>query len=132
VDQRTYERQRDLLREKLAVGELRLEDAADEGLDVEGILEFANKVLTDAARLWEQASPTNKQRLQQVFFPEGVEHAATAGIRTAVTCLAFTGVRPRASGEFGLASLTVPTWNQLQDWLRSMDELRLALAEHAA
>lgn len=31
-----------------------------------------------------------------------------------------------------LASLTVPTWNQLREWLREMDGLRAVLAGVAA
>ena len=43
-----------------------------EELDVEGILAFAERVLPRAADLWVQASLDQRQRLQQLFFPEGV------------------------------------------------------------
>jgi hypothetical protein len=36
----------------------------------------AQDVLTNAAKLWEQGTPSNRQRLQQAFFPEGVELTA--------------------------------------------------------
>ena len=40
-----------------------------EEMDVEGILGFAERVLR-ASHLWVQASLDDKQRLQQLFFPE--------------------------------------------------------------
>jgi hypothetical protein len=46
-------------------------EAVDE-LDVEGILAFAERILLRASDLWVQASLDDKQRLQQLFFPEGV------------------------------------------------------------
>ena len=39
-------------------------------LDVEGILAFAERVLPCAADLWVQASLEQRQRFQQLFFPE--------------------------------------------------------------
>jgi len=45
-------------------------EAVDE-LDVEGILAFAERILPRASDLWVQAS-LYKQRLQQLFFPEGI------------------------------------------------------------
>jgi hypothetical protein len=40
-------------------------------LDVEGILAFAERFLPRAADLWVQASLEQRQRFQQLFFPEG-------------------------------------------------------------
>jgi hypothetical protein len=46
-------------------------DAVDE-LDAEGILAFPERVLPRASDLWVQASIGQKQRLQPLFFPDGV------------------------------------------------------------
>jgi hypothetical protein len=43
-----------------------------EEMDVEGILAFAERVLPSASNLWVQSSLNQKQRLQQLFFPDGV------------------------------------------------------------
>ena len=43
-----------------------------EGLDVEGILAFAEPVLPRAADLWVQPSLEQRQRFQQPFFPDGI------------------------------------------------------------
>jgi hypothetical protein len=45
-------------------------EAVDE-LDVQGILAFAERILPRASDLWVQASLDYKQRLQQLFLPEG-------------------------------------------------------------
>jgi hypothetical protein len=39
---------------------------------VEGILAFAERVLPRAADLWVQASLDQRQRFQQLFFPDGI------------------------------------------------------------
>ena len=41
---------------------------------VEGVLAFAEHVLLNAARLWMEFSLDQKQRLQQVLFPQGVSY----------------------------------------------------------
>ncbi len=57
-------------------------------LDVEGILGFAEHVLTDAARLWTEVPLEQKQLLQGALFPEGLRFDGER-FGTAVTCLAF-------------------------------------------
>ena len=89
IDQATYDRQRDKLREEMALAELDVRDARLDELDVEGILGFADHLLTNAARIWTEASLDQRQRLQQVFFPEGLRFDGEA-FGTAVTCLAFS------------------------------------------
>ena len=60
-----------------------------EKFDVEGILAFAERVLPKAADLWVQASLNQKQRLQQLFFPDGIAFDGNRFVRTAVTTPAF-------------------------------------------
>ena len=88
IDQATYDHQRDTLREERTLAEVELHEAKIEEFDVEGIVAFAEHLLTNAARLWLEASLDQKQRLQQMFFPEGLQFDGEA-FGTAVTCLAF-------------------------------------------
>jgi hypothetical protein len=39
---------------------------------LEGAVEFAQYVLLNAARIWSESSPEQKQRLQKLIFPSGV------------------------------------------------------------
>ena len=89
VDQATYDRQRDKLREKLTLTQMERHASELEGLDVEGILSFAERVLPNASDLWVQASLNQKQRLQQLFFPDGLRLAGKRLVRTRVTFPAF-------------------------------------------
>jgi hypothetical protein len=107
VDQATYERQRDKLREDVALAKLELHEAELEEMDVEGVLAFAEHLLTNAARLWMEASLDQKQRLQTVFFPEGLRFDGE-GFGTAVTCLAFKQLGPGETVKDGMASPTGP------------------------
>ncbi len=72
-------------------------DAKLESYDVETVLNFAEHVLLNAARLWLEFSSDQKQRLQKVLFPEGVQFVGGT-IQTAVTCLVFN-LLPEMQGE---------------------------------
>ena len=72
IDVTTYGRQRDKLREELTLAKIDHHAEAVEELDVEGILAFAERILPRASDLWVQASLDYKQRLQQLFFLEGI------------------------------------------------------------
>jgi hypothetical protein len=63
-------------------------------LDVEGILAFAERILPRASDLWVQASLDYKQRLQQLFFPEGITFDGNRFNRTAVTAPLFRYLEP--------------------------------------
>jgi hypothetical protein len=48
-------------------------------MDVEGILAFAERVLPSASNLWVQSSLNQKQRLQQLFLPDGMRFRREEG-----------------------------------------------------
>jgi hypothetical protein len=59
-------------------------------LDVEGILAFAERVLPRAADLWVQASLDQRQRFQQLFFPDGIAFDGNRLIGTGATAPVFS------------------------------------------
>jgi hypothetical protein len=82
---------------------MELSAATENQLDVEGLLAFAEHLLTNAARLWMELGLDQKQQLQQVLFPEGLQFdGETFG--TAVTCLAFKQLDESGSARSDLAS----------------------------
>jgi hypothetical protein len=89
IDVTTYGRQRDKLREELTLAKIDHHAEAVDELDVEGILAFAERILPRASDLWVQASLDYKQRLQQLFFPEGIAFDGNRFNRTAVTAPLF-------------------------------------------
>ena len=86
---RELESERDRLREELTLAKIDHHAEAVDELDVEGILAFAERVLPRASDLWVQASLNQKQRLQQLFFGDGVAFDGKQFVRTAVTASAF-------------------------------------------
>ena len=77
-----------------------------EKFDVEGILAFAERVLPRASDLWVQASLNQKQRLQQLFFGDGVAFDGKQFVRTAVTANAFKYLTAVGSSQNEVASPT--------------------------
>ena len=70
---------------------MELRDAQAEEIEIETVLNFAEMVSTNASNLWKTAPAEQKQRLQQVLFPEGVTYSE-GKYGTAVTCLLFSGM----------------------------------------
>src|SRR6266481_6615860 len=89
IDIDTYDRHRDKLREELTIAQMDRDATELEELDVEGILAFAERVLPSASNLWVQSSFAQKQRLQQVFFPDGIRFDGKRLVGTGVTLPAF-------------------------------------------
>ncbi len=106
IDLATYERQRDKLREELTLVEMDRHGSKLEEFDVEGVLNFAERVLPRAADLWIQASLDQRQRLQRLFFPEGVAFSGKQFDRTAVTSSLFEYLRPFDGPQENLVDLT--------------------------
>ena len=105
IDRPTYERQRDLLRETVALAAIELQDATLDEIDVEGVLGFAEHVLANAACLWSDANLELKQRLQRVLVPDGLRWR-DGRLGTAATCLAFMQLRPFETRQEDMASPT--------------------------
>ena len=70
-----------------------------EELDVEGILAFAERVLPSASNLWVQSSLNQKQRLQQMFFPEGIRFDGKRLVGTGLTLQVFNYLAPAEDSE---------------------------------
>jgi hypothetical protein len=105
IDAITYERQRDTMREQIALATIELEDARLDQIDVEGLLGFAEYILKNAARLWMEATAEQRPRLQRALFPEGLR-LRDGRIGTAVTCMAFTQLEAIEGHDSGVASPT--------------------------
>ena len=124
IDVTTYGRQRDKLREELTFAKIdHHTDAVDE-LDVEGILAFAERILPRASDLWVQASLDYKQRLQLLFFPEGIAFDGNRFNRTAATAALFNYLAPSEGADEKMVSQTFASWNRIGEWLRRLETFR--------
>ena len=104
IDIDTYDRHKDKLRQELTLLDIDRHSDLLEKFDVEGILAFAERVLPRAADLWVQASLEQRQRLQQLFFPDGVVFDGNQFVRTGVSTHAFKYLAPDSAAENNLAS----------------------------
>ena len=100
-----------------------LEGAFVDELDVEGILAFAEHILPRASDLWVQSSLDHKQRLQQLFFPEGIAFDGNRFNRTAATPALFNYLAPSESADERVVSRIFASWNQMAGWLRQVVRL---------
>ena len=94
IDIDTYDRHRDKLREELTLAQMDRHSCELEEMDVVGILAFAERVLPSASNLWVQSSFAQKQRLQQVFFPDGVRFDGKRLVGTGTTLPVFNYLNP--------------------------------------
>ena len=67
---------------------------------------FAERVLPRAADLWVQASLEQRQRFQQLFFPDGISFDGKGFVGTAVTAPAFNYLRAIEDGNERLVDQT--------------------------
>lgn len=104
VDRETYRTMRTRLIADLTAAEIELRNATADAIDIDVILDFAEDVLLNASNLWKAAEIQQKQRLQQVLFPEGVEYGK-GGYRTALTCLLFNGMEAEKEDKSSLVAL---------------------------
>jgi site-specific DNA recombinase len=105
IDKATYQEQASRLDEEITSAQLDLNETDREELNVEAALEFAEEVLSNPGKLWKELPTPQKQRLQKVLFPKGVQYSA-AGFGTDVTCSIFSLLRPKYDDESSMATLT--------------------------
>ena len=126
IDRATNKKQLDLLNEDIALAELEIHETKIDGMDLEATLNFATNALSNGAEFWIQCSPDQKQRFQRVLFPNPLVFHGES-YRTAETC-SFQLPRGLSEGNSSLASQSIPSWNQIIDWLKEMEMLRQVAA----
>jgi hypothetical protein len=83
-------------------------------------------VLPRASDLWIQSSLEQRQRLQRLFFPEGVAFSGKAFDRTAVTSSLFEYLRPHDGSKENVVAQICPRWNPLTSWMRHIEDFQRA------
>src|SRR5215510_6392059 len=107
IDLETYDRHAEKLREELTLARIDRHSGQLEELDVEGILAFAERDLPRAADLWVQASLDQRERFQQLFFPDGIAFDGNRFVGTGATAPAFSYLRDIRTENEGLGLPTV-------------------------
>ena len=97
-----------------------------EELDVEGILAFAERILPSASNLWVQSSFAQKQRLQQVFFPDGIRFNGKQLVGTGATLPVFNYLNPISDDKKDLVAQIFSSWNRLMSWMPKIERFQAA------
>ena len=97
IDIETYDRHAEKLREELTLARIDRHSGQLEELDVE---------VPRAADLWVQASLDQRQRFQQLFFPNGIAFDGNRFVGTGATAPAFSYLREIRTENEGLVDQT--------------------------
>ena len=68
-----------------------------------------------------QASLAQRQRFQQLFFPEGIAFDGKGFVGTRVTTPAFSYLREIETGNERMVAQIFPRWNPLTSWMRQIE-----------
>ena len=127
VDEETYHRRAAAIRTELTLRRMDARQMEGERLDVEAVLEFAARLLSNPARMWRAASLPQRQRLQGLIFPEGVIWDGES-FQTPVTCPVVSHLQAGPAHRTEVAPLLRGDSNGLMGFLREVNGLRLAAA----
>jgi hypothetical protein len=91
IDKETYQSHMARVEEELTLAKIDRHDAEIDEFDIEGTLAFAEHLVTHSSRLWIEAALDQRQRLQKLFFPEGLSFDGEE-FRTPLTCPFFNNI----------------------------------------
>ena len=83
---------------------MKISDAQQDEIEIEDLLDFAENLLTNAAAAWNQSGLEQRQRLQQVLFPQGVTYS-DGSYRTVATSPMFNLLEENIEPEEQLVAL---------------------------
>lgn len=126
IDEATYRRQRDTLREQLVVARVSLSEAQLEEGELDGMLVFAEHALMQGSALWTMASTLEERlRVQWTMFPTGLRWKAADFIEPR-NCLHYYELSGTIPSEKGMVNHLVPTWNRMLEFLQHVGRLKAA------
>lgn len=109
LDANAYRDLREEIDRDLAEVRVNLGEATTREVDVEGILEFAEELLLDPAKMWRQLSPEKRRVFQTSIFPEGITYDGE--VRTHLTASFIADLQAFSGQESRMASRPLPQSN---------------------
>jgi len=126
LDKETFQKQSKRLEVEIAAARCEVEDARLKDLNVEEALEFAKQVVSDPAKIWQEASLDQRQRLQKVLTGGEIMLCENGAVGTVVTTPIHSVLSMVETNKSQLERLIVASWNQIILWLRQIDQVRRA------
>ena len=72
------------------------------------------------------ASSTERQRFQELFFPDGIAFDGNRSVRTDAATAASSYLQGIETGNEDLVGQNSASWNQIAGWLQQLDLIRTA------
>ena len=101
ISEEDYRQMKEEREQEILTLEMKVNEAKQEEIEIERLLDFSENLLLNAASAWTQSGLEGKQRLQQILFPQGVTYA---------------------NGSYG-TSATNPLFNLLQEELGEPEQM---------
>ena len=106
VSSADYEEENANLKQEIQIIEQQLEAAASSRASLESFVRFAELMLADVATAWEKAQPEQRQRVQNLLFPEGIRYSPEQGFLNRSKSSLFNMLEQMSTEEGMLASPT--------------------------
>jgi site-specific DNA recombinase len=116
ITENDFREMKEALEQEILTLEMKVNEARQDEFEIEELLDFSENLLLNAASLWNQSGLEQKQRLQQVLFPEGVSYAGGT-YRTSKTNPMFNILETIPQEEKQLVAHLSSNWNRLLSWL---------------
>jgi site-specific DNA recombinase len=104
IDEGNYRQMKEALEQEILTLELKINEARQEEIEINELLDFAENLLLNAAGVWNQSGLEQKQRLQQVLFPKGLTYKDGV-YRTGATSPMFNMMEANAGEKRELVAL---------------------------
>jgi site-specific DNA recombinase len=75
ISEADYRQMKEPLEQEILTLEMKVNEAKQEEIEIEELLDFSENLLLSAAATWSDSGLESKQRLQQILFPHGVSYA---------------------------------------------------------
>jgi site-specific DNA recombinase len=105
VDQKTFSEYIPQFTAEIEAIQEEIRSTEVENIELERVLEFADRIILRPTSLWVESSLDQRQRLQKTLFPNGIEFDGEE-FGTAATSLFFNLIEPDPNDSWGLASPT--------------------------
>ncbi|MEM6795612.1 MAG: hypothetical protein AAF725_16655, partial [Acidobacteriota bacterium] len=99
IDPGTFKARERRIDADLVIAEAQSAEGREPTLDAESAIEKGGQLIMRADRLWLDAGYENRQRIQQMLFPEGLEVTRNRDLRTPVTRCIFRPLVSKAQSE---------------------------------
>ena len=105
VDQKTFDETNKRLTEEIESVRVEIGETELEHLELDKVLDFADKIVQNPARLWVESSLEQRQRLQKTLFPNGISFDGKEFGTQSSPCF-FSFLQEDSGDDYGLASPT--------------------------